>query len=305
MLAAYFAFCSFGCASSRGASEDISEDTGRAGTGATSTMNTAAADSGSDCRGPGRYESGKEGSYRPCCDGLTEVPVAKSAYAGTATDPNAREPVCTSDLPLNVYACVRGTCGDGVCEEEGEAPACGCVEDCPQAAFARADTVRLAQLSGAPASCAQADLLAQLLPADAQDCGDLSLGARQEERDQSYECARRALSERRAFHVFWRVQGIDTVLHRGFIGRFAGDKRELFRLDVDADWYGIDIMGAVASWTRCEIPPTNVSCEDGPAECFGCTPIDDPLTCGCLPEGPRPGDGAGSTVELRCKPYGT
>jgi hypothetical protein len=192
-----------------------------------------------------------------------------------------------------------------LCEEEDEAPACGCVEDCPQAAFAREDTVRLAQLSGKPASCAQADLLSQLLPADAQDCGDLPLGAGQEERDKSYECARQALSDRRPFHLFWRVQGIDSVPHRGFIGRFDGDKRELFRLDVDADWHGIDIMGAVASWTRCEIPPTNAQCELGPAECFGCLPLGDALTCGCLPEGPRPGTSPGSTVELGCKPYGT
>jgi hypothetical protein len=36
--------------------------------------------------------------------------------------------------PLRVYACVRGECGDGMCEP-GEAPACGCVEDCPEAAW--------------------------------------------------------------------------------------------------------------------------------------------------------------------------
>ena len=40
--------------------------------------------------------------------------------------------------PLRVYACVRGTCGDGVCEV-GEAPHCGCVADCPNAAWGPQD----------------------------------------------------------------------------------------------------------------------------------------------------------------------
>jgi hypothetical protein len=85
-----------------------------------------------ECRGPGRYEAGKEGSYRPCCAGLTEVPYLKPAYEGPGL-----VPVCTS-FPLRVYACVRGTCGDGICEE-GEAPACGCVADCPSARFGTPD----------------------------------------------------------------------------------------------------------------------------------------------------------------------
>jgi hypothetical protein len=85
-----------------------------------------------ECRGPGRYESGKEGSYKPCCEGLQEVSYGKPSYAGDGKLKTCDHP------PLRVYACVRGQCGDGICEE-GEAAACGCVEDCPQAAWDQAD----------------------------------------------------------------------------------------------------------------------------------------------------------------------
>jgi hypothetical protein len=92
--------------------------------------NEALTDSGLDCRGPGRYESGKEGSYRPCCSGLTEVFYKKPGYSDG-------EKVCM-DIPLRVYACVSGHCGDGICEE-GESEACGCVEDCPSAVWETQD----------------------------------------------------------------------------------------------------------------------------------------------------------------------
>jgi hypothetical protein len=95
--------------------------------GALTTGRDAATDAG-ECRGAGRYESGKEGSYRPCCPGFTEVFYLQPAYQGPDL-----VPVCTQPL-LRIYACVRGSCGDGICEE-GEAPACGCVADCPQARF--------------------------------------------------------------------------------------------------------------------------------------------------------------------------
>jgi hypothetical protein len=36
-------------------------------------------------------------------------------------------------LPLNIYACVRGECGDGACEI-GEADHCGCAADCSDSA---------------------------------------------------------------------------------------------------------------------------------------------------------------------------
>jgi hypothetical protein len=40
-------------------------------------------------------------------------------------------PVCFPQL-LRVSACVKGTCGDGVCEV-GENVKCGCDADCPDA----------------------------------------------------------------------------------------------------------------------------------------------------------------------------
>jgi hypothetical protein len=90
--------------------------------GAPETVN---ADLVSGCRGPGRYEAGKEGSYQPCCPGLREVFYLAPAYTESTTR------ICAS-IPLRVYACVVGRCGDGVCES-GEADACGCVADCPSA----------------------------------------------------------------------------------------------------------------------------------------------------------------------------
>lgn len=84
-----------------------------------------------DCHGPGHYEAGKGGEYRPCCEGLTEV-----LQLGAAEGDDG--PVCV-DLPLRVYACVEGTCGDGVCEV-GEDVHCGCVDDCPGAAWGASDS---------------------------------------------------------------------------------------------------------------------------------------------------------------------
>lgn len=80
-----------------------------------------------DCRGPGHYETGKEGGYLPCCDGLEEIFQLKAAYG------EQNEPVCV-EAPLRVYACVQGSCGDGVCEVGEDVP-CGCADDCPEAAW--------------------------------------------------------------------------------------------------------------------------------------------------------------------------
>lgn len=87
---------------------------------------TAASSSAAECRGQGHYQAGKEGSYLPCCEGLTEV-------FQLSPGENDDGPICT-DPPLRVYACVEGTCGDGVCEV-GEDVRCGCVDDCPGAAW--------------------------------------------------------------------------------------------------------------------------------------------------------------------------
>ncbi len=93
----------------------------------------AGGDGGADagCRGPGRYQSGKEGSYRPCCPGLTEI--FNLAAAETDFPDGGRGHVCTQ-LPVRDYSCVAGSCGDGICEV-GEQDRCGCVADCPDAAW--------------------------------------------------------------------------------------------------------------------------------------------------------------------------
>jgi hypothetical protein len=91
-------------------------------------------DGSGSCRGPGRYEVGKGDIYLPCCDGLSEVLYEKAAWSGNEMDVK----VCDSP-PLRVYACVQGTCGDGICEI-GESEPCGCVADCPSAAWGEVPT---------------------------------------------------------------------------------------------------------------------------------------------------------------------
>ena len=117
-----------------GCSEASSSDAGSSDAGsALADGDAGSGDAGApfagECRGPGRYEAGRQEGYRPrpCCSGLTEVRYNHPGY-------NGDEKVCYTLFDV-VYACVRGTCGDGICEE-GEAPACGCVADCPDAAWA-------------------------------------------------------------------------------------------------------------------------------------------------------------------------
>ena len=92
-----------------------------------------------DCAGPGRYEAGKGDTARACCPGLHEIFVGKASYA------DGNERVCDSP-PLRVYACVKGSCGDGTCEP-GESEPCGCVADCASAAW---DTRPAAATTPAP-----------------------------------------------------------------------------------------------------------------------------------------------------------
>jgi hypothetical protein len=74
------------------------------------------------CRAAGNYQAGKEGSYQPCCPGLSEV------FQKSKLEINGA-PTC-GDLPLRVYACIEGSCGDGRCEAPENVP-CGCKLDCP------------------------------------------------------------------------------------------------------------------------------------------------------------------------------
>lgn len=79
------------------------------------------------CRGAGRYQAGKEGSYEPCCEDLTEV----DWQVGGERD---SQRVCLDPPGHREYACVAGTCGDGMCEPGEDGP-CGCAEDCPGAVW--------------------------------------------------------------------------------------------------------------------------------------------------------------------------
>ena len=76
-----------------------------------------------DCNPVGHYEVGKEGGYKPCCPGLTQLQTQVEGYIGDESTPSCWQP------PLNSFSCIQGTCGDGICEE-AEAP-CGCGVDCP------------------------------------------------------------------------------------------------------------------------------------------------------------------------------
>jgi hypothetical protein len=82
----------------------------------------SAGDDPVDCKPIGNYVADERTRYVPCCAGLNEIATLR---ADAATGPN---PICR-ESGVRDYACIEGTCGDGVCEEP-EAP-CGCEVDCP------------------------------------------------------------------------------------------------------------------------------------------------------------------------------
>jgi hypothetical protein len=261
-------------------------------------MAQAGADA-AQCRGPGRYESGKEGSYQPCCAGLSEVSYGKPSFTGAF----ATQPVCDAP-PLRVYACVRGTCGDGMCEE-GEAPACGCVEDCPQAAWDTPakleEAKRESRSERTPMSCAQPDVVSMLQQdAPGTHCGDLALGATESERSAAASCARTAYVQREPFEVFWRVQGEDSIVHQGLVGRASEHGFLVYSVFVDANVFSIDLPGAVASWALCT-PEPGTTCKGPLEDCLACARSEEYPACACLPEGARPGAPDGAKVEVLCQ----
>jgi hypothetical protein len=75
-----------------------------------------------DCKPVGNYVADERTPYVPCCAGLNEIATLR---ADMDTIPN---PICR-ESGVRDYACIEGTCGDGVCEGP-EAP-CGCGVDCP------------------------------------------------------------------------------------------------------------------------------------------------------------------------------
>jgi hypothetical protein len=88
------------------------------------------------CAGPRIRQAGKEGGYLPCCSGTKEVlfPVPESGGYGANGKPTGR--TCDEVPMFRNYGCVKGSCGDGVCEP-AEAEPCGCTRDCPSAAWGK------------------------------------------------------------------------------------------------------------------------------------------------------------------------
>jgi len=93
-----------------------SAGSGNAGTGGSSGSG--------DCYPVGRYGNGKEGGYKPCCPGLTQLFTFVQGYVNGESTPS-----CVAPTGSNSYSCIQGICGDGICED-AEAP-CGCGLDCP------------------------------------------------------------------------------------------------------------------------------------------------------------------------------
>lgn len=116
------------------ADSDTADDA--AGENDSSVAQDAFVDGGTDasvCFGP---DSGLHIRYHdpvpvpPCCPGLHDFILRE---AETFYGDGGPTRVCM-DWPHVTFACTIGTCGDGVCEP-GENEGCGCVADCPDAAW--------------------------------------------------------------------------------------------------------------------------------------------------------------------------
>jgi len=84
-------------------------------------------DQPNSCYPVGRYGAGKgdgeQGTtYVPCCPGLNEIPTQAPSKDTAGAD------MCSEVSGGRAYACIVGTCGDGLCEEPEKL--CGCPEDC-------------------------------------------------------------------------------------------------------------------------------------------------------------------------------
>ena len=114
-----------GTGSARGESAGSAAISSIAGTGSTSSV---AGSSATDCRGPGIYGYGKGNLRKPCCAGYHQYFFSSPGYDGT------NHKSCFDGPDGGTYACLAGECGDGLCED-AESKACGCVDDCPSAAW--------------------------------------------------------------------------------------------------------------------------------------------------------------------------
>jgi hypothetical protein len=273
--------------------------------------NAAAVDSGvvsgpTECRGPGRYEAGKEGSYRPCCAGLREVLYKKAAYG---TDPSGQDiPIC-ADFPERVYACVRGTCGDGICEE-GESPACGCLADCPNAAWEHppeplddaGSAVDANELIGQPKTCGKVDLVAQLQTSPhAIDCGDLPVDASSDAKTAARQCARDAVASAKPFQLFWLTSDTGTLNRNGLVARLEGGVLRTYSVSFFVgNSSSAGSTSESASWMECyAFGSSSCTATTQPDECFRCTSRNDTL-CMCAPPLDLEGSPAGGPVAVSC-----
>jgi hypothetical protein len=90
-------------------------------------------DGSAPCRAIGRWYRGKgdvgdrDTSYIPCCEGLTEILTMEATKDAMGAD------ICRVESRAPGYACIAGTCGDGLCEDPETF--CGCPDDCGGPAF--------------------------------------------------------------------------------------------------------------------------------------------------------------------------
>jgi hypothetical protein len=208
---------------------------------------------------------------------------------------------------------VRGECGDGLCEA-GEAPACGCVEDCPEAAWGNVDagtpidagvkvaTASEANLAALPASCGKGDVVAQLQTSrDAIECGDLPVDASPNDAAKALSCARDALAASKPFQLFWHAYGTDSLNHNGVVARLENGALRAFRVGlVAANSFGSPYTGESAYWGDCKLP-SSVTCTDKPETCFKCEPTG-PTYCECAPANELvPKAPVTSPIAVRCE----
>jgi hypothetical protein len=250
-----------------------------------------------ECRGAGFYGY-LEGVLRvPCCAGFHEYFVPGPGLA-------EMQKVCRPSPGSDARVCIKGECGDGVCED-GEDAACGCVADCPAAAWegTTMDDVHPNEANGfsePPASCDKREIVRRIQTSSGSiDCGGLLYEASSAQIAAAIHCVRNAYNAMKPFHVFWQVLVNHRPSSRGLVARLEDGRLQAFDLefyDVEAHDLGLD--GASATWTRVSLhidPNYSHSFET----CIEVTWLDR-TRCDCLPQGKRPDAPAGDKVELRC-----
>lgn len=243
-----------------------------------------------DCRGPGVYSNSPTVKHVACCDGYNEFLIETPGH-------DVRENQICIDY-YQLYACIRGSCGDGQCEK-GEDEPCSCPADCPNAVWETPVKQWSNGLTGLPSSCSKEDITAKLKDeGSVTDCGDLPLDAALADRQAATTCARTAYAMNQPFQVFWRIADGTEVLHIGvYAARHSDGTLVTYQVGVD----GIDSpVGATAGWLQCTMPSDAV-CAANFDDCLACDLVDPAAPiCHCFPEGPRSNVPAGTMVEVEC-----